>query len=329
MYDVITFGSSTIDVFARTEKSDLISIRSQNPNDNEQFLAYPVGDKILVDELVFTTGGGGTNTAVSMSKLGLTVAYCGKVGRSENGHMIIDMLKRENVDFIGALSDKMSGYSIILDSIKHDRTILTYKGCNNDFKFSEIDKRNLKAKWFYCCAMVEKSFKELEKVAIYAKKNNIKVMFNPSSYLADKGIKYLSKILKCTDILVLNKEEAECLVGKQDHKTLVKLLKQYMNINTVIITDGKNGVFVGNAKYYYGHPTSVKVVETTGAGDAFGSSFLAGLIIKNDIEFAIRLAITNAESVICHHGAKNKLLTYPEALKIMKKRPVKVVINKL
>ena len=73
-------------------------------------------------------------------------------------------------------------------------------------------------------------------------------------------------------------------------------------------------------------PHKVKVVETTGAGDAFASSFLSGLLKKNDIKFALKLAIINAESVIQYHGAKNKLLTYREALKILKKMPVKIRI---
>jgi len=68
----------------------------------------------------------------------------------------------------------------------------------------------------------------------------------------------------------------------------------------------------------------VKIIETTGAGDAFASSFLSGMIKKNNIEFALKLARTNAESVIQHHGAKTGLLTYNKALKIMKKQPSKI-----
>ena len=73
----------------------------------------------------------------------------------------------------------------------------------------------------------------------------------------------------------------------------------------------------------------MKVIETTGAGDAFASSFLSGIIRKNDIVFAIKLGVTNAESVITHHGAKDKLLTLKEAMKIMRKRPVKVNKHKI
>ena len=70
----------------------------------------------------------------------------------------------------------------------------------------------------------------------------------------------------------------------------------------------------------------IKVVETTGAGDAFASSFLSGLIKKNDIKFALQLASANAESVISHHGAKNKLLTSKEALASMRKNPAKIKV---
>ncbi len=53
------------------------------------------------------------------------------------------------------------------------------------------------------------------------------------------------------------------------------------------------------------------------------------MIKKNDIEFAIRLGMTNAESVISYHGAKNKLLTYKEALGAMRKRPIKITKREL
>ena len=63
-------------------------------------------------------------------------------------------------------------------------------------------------------------------------------------------------------------------------------------------------------------------------GSAFASAFLSGIIKRNDVEFAIKLGMTNEESVIQHHGAKNKLLTYNEALRIMKRNPIKVAKKK-
>ena len=147
--------------------------------------------------------------------------------------------------------------------------------------------------------------------------------------MAKKGKNYLKDILKKISILVLNKEEACILVGKDSIKGLLKKLNK-LGPDIISITDGKHGVYVlYNNQIYCGKPTNVKIVETTGAGDAFASSFLCGIIRKKDIEFAMKLGMTNAESVIQHHGAKEKLLTYNEALKIMKKRPIKVIKKRL
>jgi len=65
-------------------------------------------------------------------------------------------------------------------------------------------------------------------------------------------------------------------------------------------------------------------VETTGAGDSFSSAFLAGIIIKKDIDFALSLGQANAESVIQHIGAKNRLLRLNEALRKINDQQYKI-----
>tara|TARA_Y100000310_G_scaffold345853_1_gene471430 strand:+ start:12660 stop:13640 length:981 start_codon:yes stop_codon:yes gene_type:complete len=322
MYDVITVGSATVDALARTEFCEMIHDKK-----NKECIAYPVGAKILMKELILTTGGGGTNTAVALSRLGNNVAFLGKIGSKYNSTRVIHQLKEEKVNTSLIIRSKTgrTGYSIVLDSKKHDRTILAFRGSNNDISSKEINFKKLKTKWFYFSSMMGESYKTLEKIASYAEKNNIKIAFNTSSYLVKKGKKYLNSILKKTDILVLNKEEAKILVGKNKVEKLLKKINK-LGPDIVAITDGKKGVYVlHNDQIYIGKPTNAKIVETTGAGDAFASSFLCGMMRKNNIEFAMKLGMTNAESVIQHHGAKEKLLKYNQALKMMKKRPIKVI----
>ncbi len=321
MYDIITVGSATVDVFANTE-SKLIKIKTSNSE--EELIAYPSGSKILIKELRFTTGGGGTNTAVSLARLGHKVGYLGSLGNDENGRKILDLLKKEKIDFIGKLINDTTGYSIILDSIEHDRTILTYKGANNKLKFSDINLKKVKTKWFYFSSMVSESFKTLEKLAEFAEKNKIKIAFNPSTYLAKKGRDYLKNILTRTDILILNSEEASLLAGKNNVKVMLKALYK-LGPEIIVITDGKKAINAYDGKNIYVLiPSKVRVVESTGAGDAFASSFLSGIIKKNDVEFALRLGLVNSESVIMHPGAKNRLLKYNEILKVINKRPAKI-----
>lgn len=327
MYDVITVGSSTIDAFARVE-SELIKIKTVHHE--EDLIAYPCGSKILIKELEFYTGGGGTNTAVSFSRLGLKTGYIGKLGSGTNSDLIIQNLKKDKVDFLGVKSKKdHAGYSVILDSIEGDRTILAFKGANNELSFNEVNKKKLATKWFYFSSMVDKSYATLESIAAYAEKNEIKIAFNPSNYLAEKGQLYLKEILSKTTLLVLNKEEACLLAGSLEMSELIRKLESF-GPRIVVITDGKDGAYtIKDNKLYHVIPFGTKPVETTGAGDAFASTFLCGLIMKKDIDICLKLASTNSESVISNVGAKTGLLPLKKLMQRMKDRPPKIKITKL
>ena len=176
-------------------------IKIKSSEGEEELLAYPAGSKLLIKELNFLTGGGGTNTAVCFSRLGLNVGYLGKVGKGTNSGLIIKRLRKEKVKFVGVKSNYHAGYSIILETRGGDRTILTYKGANNHLNLKEINKKKLKTKWFYFSSMIGKSYETQEKIARYAKENNIKIAFNPSNYLAEKGQGFLKKLLENIEFL--------------------------------------------------------------------------------------------------------------------------------
>ena len=327
MYDVITVGSATVDVFAKTHFSELIKII--DTKGESDLLAFPSGSKILIDDIEFTTGGGGTNTAVALSRLGHKVAFIGKLGQGTNSDFIHKDLAKEKIDLLCAHGKGNAGYSVILETLEHDRTILTHKGINDELKLEDIPFRKLKAKWFYFGAMMGESFNTLEKIAEFAQKNKIKIGFNPSTYLAEKGKSHLKKILDRTELLVLNKEEAALLVGNDSIQNLL-LRMRGLGPKIVVITDGQNELFAADENHIYSAiPPQSKRVDTTGAGDAFAASFLSGLIRNKGMVFAIKLGIINAQSVISHYGAKNILLTYREAMKLMRKSRIKVKIRKI
>jgi len=64
---------------------------------------YPVGGKMLIKDLKFDVGGGGTNTAVAFSRLGLKTGCICEFGKDENGRKILDLLKKEKVKFLGKI----------------------------------------------------------------------------------------------------------------------------------------------------------------------------------------------------------------------------------
>jgi ribokinase len=326
MYDVITIGSSTVDVFVYTDKTKSFYIKTLD--DEEHYISYPVGSKLLIDQLDFFTGGGGTNTAVCLSRLQLKTAYLGKVGKDVHSENVLEVLKKEKVDFLGFKDDyenNKTGYSVILDSLEKRRTVLTHKGINDYLFYDEIDLGKLKTGWFCMTSMMGESFKTLEKLSQYAKENDIKILLNASEYLCKKGIDFLEKILKNTTIIVLNEEEANILIGKKKKVNTLKSLKE-LGPDIAVITDGEKPVHCMDDKnnHFVLYPPEVKVVETTGAGDAFAASFLAGMIKDGNIEYSLKLASINARSVLQYRGAKEKLLTYDEAKKEMSGTKIKI-----
>jgi len=156
-------------------------------------------------------------------------------------------------------------------------------------------------------------------------------MFNPSSYLAKQGKRKLASILRATTILVLNKSEARLLLNKKIDN-IVKLVKELNKLGPqiIVITEGAKGIVAYDGNTLHTLPAyRVKVVNTTGAGDAFASGFLAGILHKNNIVHALEMGMANAASVIQFHGTKNKLLTHRQAHKFVQSRKEKVFIKKV
>ncbi len=310
MFDVITCGSSTVDVFLRSE-SETIDIKTRESE--EELIAYPLGSKLLVEDIDFMIGGGGTNTAFTFSKSGLKTGYCGVIGRDITGFQIHKFLEDEDIEFLGTPGEK-SGFSVILDSIEHNRTILAYKGSNNHLRYEDLDLSQLETEWFYFTSMVGESFQTLKKLA--RNSPGAKIAFNPSNYLCEEGIDFLKEILALSEVLILNKEEAKLLAGE---KSLTVLLKKLSSTgpDTVCITEGSEGVHVLNKdSVYFGKPLG-EAEEATGAGDAFGSGFVSGLVKEEPLEKSMLRGMLNAESVIQERGAKRGVLGEEELKELM------------
>lgn len=306
MYDMVTLGSATVDLFADTD-SELVEIKSRHSM--ERLIAYPLGGKILIEELNVSIGGGGTNTAVAFARLGLKTAFMGKVGDDAQGQQVLNALAAEGVDFVGARGGK-TGLSVILDSIEDDRTILAFKGANDHL--SEAEAQLPQSRWLYCSAMLGESLETLKAVV---SQSGASIAFNPSSYLAEQGAEALMPILEKLQVLVLNREESCMLLGldaHQQHDPLV-LLQAMAQLPPAIIaiTDGAAGVVATDRRCWVqaGASESLHIVETTGAGDAFASAFTAALAAGRDLACAVRSGMCNAESVLAYQGAKNRLLT--------------------
>ena len=308
MYDVITVGSALKDIFVDTGLKEMKS-------KGKDFIAYPSGYKIAVQDMKFSIGGGGINTAVGFSKMGLKTAYLGKMGKDDASKEIFEILKKEKIKFIGKQENAITGHSIILDSYEHNRTILTYKGPSDDLKMSDINLKELKTKWIYFASAMKTTLQTQEKLAKFAKEHNIKVAFNPSEYEVKLGMKKLKPILSRTNVLIFNRDEAEILTGKKEIPVIINILKKF-GIEVICITNGADDLYVySKEKTSKITPHKIKVVDMTGAGDALASGFLSAFIRTNNADLALKVGLANSQSEISGYGTKNRLLTWNEAIR--------------
>ena len=315
-YDVVSVGSATVDVFCDTGKI----LKSK-----DKFLMLRHGDKVEIQQLHISTGGGGTNTAYNFSKLGLNAAFLGTLGEDLNGDLVQKALKDAKIAFLGKIKKGTTGYSVILDAKGHDRSILTYKGINNQLDFKDMQLNKIQgAKLIYFSSLLGKAYPAGQKLSEWAQQNNIPVAFNASSYLVAKGKTFLKKFLKNTNVFILNKEEAQTLLGKKvnDMKYLLYYTRSLLNNHSVaIITNGDEGAYLYDGRQYlHVQSRKVKVVESTGAGDAFASGFVTGLIKKKDLVTCLEMGQIEAEYNIQHFGAKCDL-SYKQMQEQLKKPP--------
>ncbi|OIO40740.1 hypothetical protein COX97_03705 [Candidatus Pacearchaeota archaeon CG_4_10_14_0_2_um_filter_05_32_18] len=309
-YDVVSVGSTLVDAFVKT-----------GVEEKKGEISFPIGTKILVNDLFFSVGGGGMNTSASFSKLGLKAGYLGKIGDDSNTGLILKGLKEHKVDFLGVKSKLNNGFSIILEGNKKNRTVLTYKGASDSLKISELKLNKIKTNWFHFTSQKGDSLETQKKIVDYAIKTKAKVSFNPSSYQIKEGLGNIRKIIENAHIISMNKEEAEMLAGKNEN------YKKIYNLGPriVVITDGENVGLVYDGKYLYKYwPYKILVKEVTGAGDAFSAGFITGYIKTKNIESAIRVGLVNSESVITKLGASEGILTWDQAQSSIKNKNFKI-----
>ncbi|KPJ54809.1 hypothetical protein AMJ47_03085 [Parcubacteria bacterium DG_72] len=318
--DIVTFGSAAWDVFMRPKKIRPVTSKRFV---SKKGICFNLGSKVDIEDVYSSSGGGGTNTAATFVSQGFKTAFVGCVGNDLTGRQIIEDLKvfGINVDFVQTESSRPTNYSVILKTQGVDRTILVYRGASELFDKKRIPFGKIKkAKWFYLAPLPGKTAKITKDIVDFAEKNNIKVALNPGNSQLSLAKKEVEDIISKVDILVLNQEEASFLTNIDYHKEK-EIFKKIDNIcpGIAIMTKGPEGVSVSDGKHLFTAPgVHNNIVDNTGAGDAFGSGFVAGFIKKQDIEYAIQLAMTNSVSCLTKLGAKGGLLKKGQKFKKVK-----------
>ncbi len=324
MYDIITIGSATSDIFITSKHFQIIKSDEFQTGVAE---CVPLGSKVEIDKIVRTTGGGGTNTASTFASLGFKTSVITKIGNDDAGDDVLRDLIKHNVrtEFVKKDSKAQTGFSVLLTAQDGERTALVFRGVSKNFRETDIPFSKLKAKWLYITSLGG-NLVLAKQIIKSARAKNTLVCFNPGVPELQKGLTSFKEIMGDLTILNLNLEEAQIL-AKTNTKNIKELCKKLSHPGmTLIISDGPKGAYAHlDGITWFAKPLGKKAISRTGAGDAFGSGVVAGLAKEMGIDEALKVGIVNAESVIGSYGAKIGIIKSWPSKSLMNKIKVKLV----
>lgn len=309
MLDLISIGDATIDNYVLIHDAQV----KCNLNKSECLLCVEYGDKIPVDRLTHEVGGNAANNVVGGARLKLKSAIYANLGSDSAGKQIIDKFKKEGVkiSYVVVNEGMESNLSTILN-FKKERTIFVY---HQDWTYNLPELES--SRWVHFSSIAP-SFTHsnlLNELVAYLERVGSKLLYNPGTYQIKAGVKRNPRLLSLTEVFMVNKEEAKRVLGYEDSEdiTIKKLLKGILDLGPrmAVITSGGEGSYgFDGDKYYHLGVFPSKLVEMTGAGDAFATGTIAGLFYGQDLVEAMRWGAANGASVVEQIGPQAGLLTY-------------------
>ena len=253
-----------------------------------------VGETILGNKYNVGPGGKGCNQAVAIARLGGKVNFISKIGKDAYGKLALETLKKNNINTENIIQDEklQTGVAgILVDKQSGKNAINVIVGAPNSLKISEINSQiNLikSSKIFLTQLEIPKD------VTLYclktAKKNGCLTILNPApaSEISKEFYSYI-------DYFTPNETEAEFYTGikitneKEAKQAADKLIN--LGIKKIIITLGEKGLFYSDGQEeIYLKASSVKAIDTTGAGDAFNGALAFSLSKGKPIKACLELA---------------------------------------
>jgi len=308
-YDVVTIGSAVLDIFMQSDKFKVVS-SGDIPGGIAMCEVY--GGKMEVEEVTIVSGGGATNCAVSFAKKELSTAVIAEMGNDPQALLVHRDLEEVGVDtrFLVQEQDETTAVSVILIAQDGGRSIMVHRGASAMLTKHDVPLDDLEARWMHISSLGG-NMDLLKTILTWAKQKRVRVSLNPGLKeieQKDKLLTYLSDV----EILFLNRDEAKLLWGIDYSDDALWTSPQALpGARVTVITDGARGgkaSIEGKVQFFPGEKVK-HVVDTTGAGDAFASGMVAGVLYGKSYEQALGWGIKNATAVLAYVGAKKGLLT--------------------
>ncbi|MFX1274843.1 MAG: carbohydrate kinase family protein [Promethearchaeota archaeon] len=336
--DLITIGSCTLDCMININDILRFELFDRDKNGEQiikKYTAIEYSRKLNIQGVTFVPGGSAANIAANCSMVGLKSAYIGILGQDFSANICIEDLKKRGVDLSNVIQTGQdnTAFSVILRTEwGKDRSILAYKGANNLLQPSDVKEHifeGIKA-FAWTSLTSENGCKAIEKAITLTKNNNGIVFAAPSMSIIKNNYKWAKILIGNSDVVSLNKEEAQEFTGKVDTSQIIhKFLN--LGVKLISITDGTNGSIISDGKTIVNSAVyKGDVQDTTGAGDAFLSGILVSYLNKYPLEkiskMATAMSFLECKEVGVREGMPESL---QELEKFVEDNTIKQVISQI
>lgn len=291
-FDVVGFGALNVDMLFKVEK------------------LAKTEEESFIENYTEACGGSAANTIVGLTRLGCKTGFIGKVANDPEGKMQIDCFTKEGVDTNGIIQATKGKSGSVMGFVdkKGARALYINPGVNDTIEPREINYSYLsQTKYVHFSSFVGEKPLRAQKKLLAALPDTIKISLDPGSVYAQKGFASIEPLIRSSYVLMPNTVELELLTGEADYRkgadlmldTGVKIVAVKLGEKGCYVTDGQEQLMV--------EPFKVKVVDTTGAGDAFCAGFLYGLINKKSLYECGQIANFVGSRSVMKMGAREGL----------------------
>lgn len=288
-FDVVGFGALNVD--------KLFKVNRIAREEEESF----------VEDYAEDCGGSAANTAVGLARLGYRVGFIGKVGCDREGDLLIQSFCREGVNTEGIVRAEQGRSGSVFGFVdrKGGRALYINSGVNDTITLEDVNVAYVsQTRFLHLTSFVgEKSF-ETQKKLLDIIPDRVKVSFDPGALYARRGFAALEPIIRRTHVLMPNALELKLLTGEADYRKGADFMLE-KGVTIVAVKLGSSGCYVTDGREKHLIPAlNVKVVDTTGAGDAFCAGFLYGLLKDKSLQECGALGNFVASRCIMKMGAR-------------------------
>lgn len=261
------------------------------------------------------TAGAESNVAIGIAKLGLKSGWISKVGRDEFGEFILRELRGEGVDTSRVIktADHPTGIMFKQFSFNNETSVFYYRknSAASMLTIADLDEDYIKQAKILHLSGITPALSESCKATInylvdFAKTNHITISFDPNIRLKlwsqNEAVACLCNILAKSDIVLLNISEAKMLLGTDNISIIIEKLRDFGAEKIAVKLGPKGAVVADRQKIYQCPQVDTVVVDNIGAGDAFNSGFLCGVIEGKDIEMCGKMGAMMGALAVSSYG---------------------------